>query len=225
MSAFVNLKSQLFILDSLKKSIDDKDKLILLIGKSGSGKSFLLEHLSNDIELFLFLKPFFNEKEFSETVSNTLFGSRLSFNKLYDMIKNSKKNFILAFDELGMYDEEILERLRLLSELKNLQLILSTHKKQKILEKEHFSSRISKEFAICKLDINELFYYVSIKHSSNLCKKSLKFLAKISLLNLRTVDKILKTFNEIKLYYNKMGKNKKDLFILKLCALHYGLLR
>ena len=224
MSAFIALNSQDLILKELQASIRHLDKMVLLIGKSGSGKSFLLEHLAKTLPLHLFLKPFFSEEDFCLSLSKRLFNKKLSFTELYEALARSNENFILVFDELGLYDEKLLERLRFLSELKNLQLILSTHKKQSLLKKEYFSSRISKELVL-KLDSKDLLFYVEKKHDVFLSKRALNFLLKISFLNLRIVDKILKSFKQIRLYYKDSAKSKKDLFILKLSALHHDLLR
>lgn len=227
MSVFVDLKSQNLALTSLKDAVTNKAKIILLLGKSGTGKSFLLDTISKKYDFILFKKPFFNEEELSSNIANAVLKQDIkpSFDELYKLLSREKGHFVLIFDEFGMYEDVLLERLRILSELNCLSLVFSTHKKHKLLEKEHFASRISKEIILEQAKKEELKYYLKEKYNAVFNTSCLSFLAKKSLLNLRTVDKLLNTFKELELHYEKARKTKDNKSLLELSALHHGIIK
>lgn len=301
---FITLNSQNSALNELLKSVENKDKLVLLIGKTGLGKSFLLEKLwemefkkninfksdfstensqnyalksslfdeadlkkeikfydkfsenkekfSSNLEqnlndkslenspkkskIFLFSKPFFDENAFVSEIFESIFNENSQGNfafkntQNFELLhakfqQNADTSYIFLMDEVGMYEESLLEKLRLLSDLPNLSFILALHKKQKVLEKEHFKSRIFKEICLKSLSINELNAYTQGKFARNFSKKELKKMLKNSGSNLRLIDKMLGTFCDLSEFYatNKHFKTQKKL--LEMSAFHCGLLK
>lgn len=175
--------------------------LILLWGKSGSGKSVLLQRLA---------------LHHNEDVTNQIFTDEKDFHKFIQ----DKKRKIIILDEVGMYSPDILELIRIYSD--QMSFILSSHKKINLFEKEYFKSRFSAMFWLQKPDINELSSYIKMKFDQELSQKSLKFLMKIYQGNLRYLDKILQSFCELNAYLNN---NKSQDYILRLSALEQGFLK
>lgn len=286
----VLLNSQNSALMELQKSIENKDKLVLLIGKTGLGKSFLLEtlwemefkkakqspnepSLFNEADLqnsensqksiileqenspkeqkiFLFSKPFFDENAFVSEIFESISNENYQKQDLNDSLKtqNSKNftnqqntqnfellhakfksnayiNYIFLLDEVGMYEESLLEKLRILSDLPNVAFILALHKKQEILQKEHFKSRIFKEIWLKSLSANELNSYAKGKFQLVLKNRHLKRLLRVSGSNLRLVDKVLITFGALSEFYAKKKHSKSCKKMLEMSAFYHGLLK
>ncbi|EHT7405304.1 ATP-binding protein [Campylobacter coli] len=175
--------------------------LILLWGKSGSGKSVLLQRLA---------------LHHNEDFTNQIFTDEKDFHKFIQ----DKKRKIIILDEVGMYSPDILELIRIYSD--QMSFVLSSHKKIDLFEKEYFKSRFSAMFWLQKPDINELNSYIKMKFDQELSQKSLKFLMKIYQGNLRYLDKILQSFCELNAYLNN---NKSQDYILRLSALEQGFLK
>ncbi len=175
--------------------------LILLWGKSGSGKSVLLQRLA-----------LYHNEDFT----NQIFTDEKDFHHFIQ----DKKRKIIILDEVGMYSSNVLELIRVYSD--QMSFVLSSHKKIDLFEKEHFKSRFSAIFWLQKPDINELSSYIKMKFGQELSQKSLKFLMKIYQGNLRYLDKILQSFCELNAYLN--SKKSQD-YILRLSALEQGFLK
>ncbi|EIM1028683.1 ATP-binding protein [Campylobacter coli] len=175
--------------------------LIFLWGKSGSGKSVLLQRLA---------------LHHNEDFTNQIFTDEKDFHKFIQ----DKKRKIIILDEVGMYSPDILELIRIYSD--QMSFVLSSHKKIDLFEKEHFKSRFSAMFWLQKSDINELSSYIKMKFDQEFSQKSLKILMKIYQGNLRYLDKILQSFCELNAYLN--NKKSQD-YILRLSALEQGFLK
>lgn len=175
--------------------------LILLWGKSGSGKSVLLQRLA---------------LHHNDDFTNQIFTDEKDFHKFIQ----DKKRKIIILDEVGMYSPNVLELIRVYSD--QMSFVLSSHKKIDLFEKEHFKSRFSAMFWLQKPDINELSSYIKMKFDQELSQKSLKILMKIYQGNLRYLDKILQSFCELNAYLN--NKKSQD-YILRLSALEQGFLK
>ncbi|EAI0687681.1 transformation system protein [Campylobacter upsaliensis] len=199
MSEFISIKSQDQILKRLDELSEVKKGLICLYGKSGSGKSVILERFSRQKNAIK-ITEIFKDKE-----------------QLKKRLQNLENKALLLFDEVGLYEEDLFEILRLYSDL-NL-VLLSSHKRLKIFTKEHFKSRILAEFELKGLEKEELLNYVEEKHGVRLDQKEFNFVFKICKNNLRNVDKLLKGFKELHAFLDK-----EPLYALKLSALENHLL-
>lgn len=227
MNDFVPLKMQILALKELQNTAFSNDKFILLVGKSGLGKSFLLQKLCEDSKFVLFSQPFFNENAFCEALC-ALFGEKgLNFQSLYNALQqNTHKAYIFVCDEVGMYEENLLEKMRILSDLPHICFILSTHKKHALFHKEHFASRIGKEIWLKSLNLQDLALYAKEKFALSLfTQRQLKWLLKISDSNLRTIDKILGTFKELSHFYSEQKTPKPTFTLLKMSAFYHKLLK
>lgn len=226
MNDFIPLKMQILALEELQKSVSSQDKFILLIGKSGLGKSFLLQKLCQDEKLILFSQPFFDENAFCKALCKVIDQKNLNFESLYTALaENKNKSYIFVCDEVGMYEENLLEKMRILSDLPHICFILSTHKKQKIFEKEYFASRIVKEIWLKNLTVEDLNLYIKEKFAPiKLNQRHLKWLLKISDSNLRTIDKIITSFQKLFHFYDREKQTKSTTTLLKMSAFYHKLL-
>ncbi|TEY01992.1 ATP-binding protein [Campylobacter sp. US33a] len=223
-SDFVPLKQHTNALEIIQNT--SNQQIIILLGKSGSGKSFLLKQLTKTSRTFLFSEPFFDEINFLNTLGSVILNKQTpSLQDFISFAKNSKEHYLILLDEAGMYEEALLEKIRILSDFKNFVFILSTHKIHKIFEKEHFKSRIGNIIVLNELSKEELSFYINTKFQLKkpFVDKELKLLQKISLNNLRTIDQILHTFIALYAYYEKQKLEKSSKFLLELCALHHNL--
>ncbi len=128
--------------------------LILLWGKSGSGKSVLLQRLA-----------LYHNEDFT----NEIFTDEKDFHHFIQ----DKKRKIIILDEVGMYSPNVLELIRIYSD--EMSFVLSSHKKINLFEEEYFKSRFSAIFWLQKPDINELSNYIKMK----IYQGNLRYLDKI----------------------------------------------
>lgn len=202
MNEIVPFREEIF--HQINQILENKKAFIFLWGKSGSGKSVLLQRLARQYKLDLTNEIFKDERQLKEKI---------------DFLTSQGQKLILL-DEVGMYDKAMLESIRIYSD--TISFVLSSHKNLKLFKKEHFKSRLSACFELKNISLLELDDYIKLKFGMNFSSKALKFLQKISKGNLRYIDKILKSFCELNSFFDE---NKSREYILKLSALENGLLR
>ncbi|WP_057036872.1 ATP-binding protein [Campylobacter jejuni] len=202
MSKIIPFREEIF--HQINQILESQKAFIFLWGKSGSGKSVLLQRLAKKYNVD-FINENFKDQSFLKE-------------KIEFLISQGQSLIIL--DEVGMYDYAMLESIRIYSD--SISFVLSSHKKLNILKKEHFKSRLSACFKLKNISLLELDDYIKLQFGMNFSNKCLKFLQKISQGNLRYIDKTLKSFYEINSFFDK---NKSQEYILKLSALENGLLR
>ncbi len=202
MSKIIPFREEIF--HQINQILESQKAFIFLWGKSGSGKSVLLQRLAKKYNVD-FINENFKDQSFLKE-------------KIEFLISQGQSLIIL--DEVGMYDYAMLESIRIYSD--SISFVLSSHKKLNILKKEHFKSRLSACFKLKNISLLELDDYIKLKFGMNFSNKCFKFLQKISQGNLRYIDKTLKSFYEINSFFDK---NKSQEYILKLSALENGLLR
>lgn len=202
MSKIIPFREEIF--HQINQVLESQKAFIFLWGKSGSGKSVLLQRLAKKYNID-FINENFKDQSFLKEKIELLI---------------SQGQSLIILDEVGMYDYAMLESIRIYSD--SISFILSSHKKLNILKKEHFKSRLSACFELKNTSLLELDDYIKLKFGMNFSNKSLKFLQKISQGNLRYIDKTLKSFCEINSFFDK---NKSQEYILKLSALENSLLR
>ncbi|TKX32871.1 P-loop NTPase family protein [Campylobacter aviculae] len=198
MNKIITLREEVFL--KVNEILKNK-ALILICGKSGSGKSILLQRMAKYHDVEYIDEIFKDEKEFRDVI-------------------NKRKSDILILDEVGMYEAKILELIRIYSD--QMSFILSSHKKISLFEKEYFKSRFDAVFWLENLDVRELHMYIKSKFNVDFSRKTMKIIMKIYQGNLRYIDKMLKSFCELDSYFKN---TKSQDYILKLSALENGLLR
>lgn len=227
MNDFVPLKMQVVALNELQNTAFSSDKFVLLVGKSGLGKSFLLQKLCEDSKFVLFSQPFFDERAFCEALCGAINQKGLNFQSLYTAFQHdTSRAYIFVCDEVGMYEEGLFEKMRILSDLPHICFILSTHKKHPLFRKEHFASRIGKEIWLKSLNLEDLALYAKHKFALSLfTQRQLKWLLKTSDSNLRSVDKILGTFKTLLHFYEGQKAHKSTRTLLEMSAFYHKLLK
>ena len=191
--------------------------ITLLLGNPGVGKSFLLNFIQERADsvkiAHFFSSPNFSERELLEVLLQAT-GEEVSHNSLTidTLIKRLKSNYknleyTVFIDEAQLITEKQLEFIRVLSDMKMFQFVLSMHKKEGwyVLTKPHFKSRTSKTIEINNLSKEEVNRYIQNRLlSQNLSlvvsefgETQVKFIYKIAHGNFRTIKKLLRTVCEI----------------------------
>lgn len=251
---FVNLDNSISCYNKIVLALKKPLKLILFYGKPGSGKTFLLNKIANDLKedksLIFFQHPFFSEATFIEALCEQIYGKKLedinnfeSFIKFYSKDFSSKDEILknqmtVILDEAQLYPTELIEKIRLMADTRMFKFLFTIHKTENedILAKDYFQTRIWESIELSSADVNEIIIYLQRKLSQKNYDKYLKFEKKdyecaYSFCggNLRTLNKIMYKFYEICEYYeqyqpSKLSGDKANIMILTMAALDAGLI-
>jgi len=247
---YVNLDKSAYAYERLVQTLDKPLKLILFFGKPGTGKTFLLQKIYNDYkdkkDIVFFPRPFFDEIEFLEALYKAVFNENspkfagyndflsISSEKLQD-----KKSVTVLMDEAQLYPEELIEKIRLMSDSRKFKFLFTVHKTEKedVLAKDYFQTRIWETIELHNSSLNEIKTYIEKKmifHNKfeyiTIFKDShYKLMMKTTKGNLRTINKLMYKLFEILEYYdiNKpsevRGKALKSKF-LEMAAINLGMI-
>ena len=251
---FVNLDNSISCYNKIVLALKKPLKLILFYGKPGSGKTFLLNKIANDLKedksLIFFPHPFFSEATFIEALCEQIYGKKLedinnfeSFIKFYSKDFSSKDEILknqmtVILDEAQLYPTELIEKIRLMADTRMFKFLFTIHKTENedILAKDYFQTRIWESIELSSADVNEIIIYLQRKLSQKNYDKYLKFEKKdyecaYSFCggNLRTLNKIMYKFYEICEYYeqyqpSKLSGDKANIMILTMAVLDAGLI-
>ena len=251
---FVNLDNSISCYNKIVLALKKPLKHILFYGKPGSGKTFLLNKIANDLKedksLIFFPHPFFSEATFIEALCEQIYGKKLedinnfeSFIKFYSKDFSSKDEILknqmtVILDEAQLYPTELIEKIRLMADTRMFKFLFTIHKTENedILAKDYFQTRIWESIELSSADVNEIIIYLQRKLSQKNYDKYLKFDKKdyecaYSFCggNLRTLNKIMYKFYEICEYYeqyqpSKLNTDKANIMILTMAALDAGLI-
>lgn len=246
---FVNLDNSISCYNKIVLVLKKPLKLILFYGKPGSGKTFLLNKIANDLKedksLIFFPHPFFSEATFIEALCEQIYGKKLedinnfeSFIKFYSKDFSSKDEILknqmtVILDEAQLYPTELIEKIRLMADTRMFKFLFTIHKTENedILAKDYFQTRIWESIELSSAYVNEIIIYLQRKLSQKNYDKYLKFEKKdyecaYSFCggNLRTLNKIMYKFYEICEYYeqyqpSKLSGDKANTMILTMAAL------
>ena len=251
---FVNLDNSISCYNKIVLALKKPLKLILFYGKPGSGKTFLLNKIANDLKedksLIFFPHPFFSEATFIEALCEQIYEKKLedinnfeSFIKFYSKDFSSKDEILknqmtVILDEAQLYPTELIEKIRLMADTRMFKFLFTIHKTENedILAKDYFQTRIWESIELSSADVNEIIIYLQRKLSQKNYDKYLTFEKKdyecaYSFCggNLRTLNKIMYKFYEICEYYeqyqpSKLSGDKANTMILTMAALDAGLI-
>ena len=237
---YVKFESNIRYLQHLHEFYNSDQKISVIVGKPGIGKSMLLKRFvyeNKNPKLILYDKPFFKKYELEKQLSKDILGH--SSKNFIEEIENHLDDFeyTVILDEVQLYDDYMLEFVRIASDTKKIKFILSLHEieNESALTKEHFTSRIFNYITIDNPSLAELSVYYQKKLLSNnlyelsesLEKKGLKFIYKLTNGNLRDTNKFLYTLFDILSYFNETkpstikGLKIKNKY-LQMCAIHLG---
>ncbi len=247
---YVNLDKSAFAYERLVQTLDKPLKLILFFGKPGTGKTFLLQKIYNDYKnkknVVFFPRPFFDEIEFLEALYNEVFNEKSPrFSGYNDFLSTASKKLpdntsvTVLIDEAQLYPEELIEKIRLMSDSRKFKFLFTVHKTEKedVMAKDYFQTRIWETIELHNSSINEVKTYIEKKmlfHNKfeylALFKDShYKLLMRVTKGNLRTINKLMYKLFEILEYYdvNKpslvRGKSLKPKF-LEMAAINLGMI-
>lgn len=220
--------------------------LIFLIGDPGVGKSYILKLVNTTIakeHLTIFIDhPFFDKRDLLKLLyeaKGLVFDKNINFNSLKDeLIKEYKDTTHTIFiDEAQLLNEEQFELIRILSDTKVLQFVLSMHKEEgsKILDKKHFKSRTKVVVNYGSLEVHEVYRYIQSTLISNSCaeiasmfsKNNAKEIAKYTDGNFRTIKKFLYVLMKLLGYAKKNGIQKYQRLhpnLITMAALDLGMI-
>ncbi len=199
--------------NDLLLAINQKEKMILLTGEAGSGKSLLLRNVYEELKT--------NKKVFF--VSNPY----LEINSILSLLKSLDINThqILLLDEAQLLTSEIWENLRIYADRGNVTIVFATHDTdiKKLLEKKHFSTRINYIIPVKKVTLPEMenfIYSKLLKNNLNeiadmFSKKNFKKIYKFTKGSLRATNQLMfKLFDVMDYFYKKdpsrFANNKID---------------
>jgi len=227
---YINLDSSLDAYEQLLHSIEKPLKMILVFGRPGTGKSILLNHLyqnqKHKKEIHYLETPTTNEKEFFQKLFKIITNedlpphTQVNFSTLVDYCRSlrGKRDIIVLLDEAQMYSQDMMERIRLLSDTRSIKFVVSLHKTENedLIAKEHFQSRIWEVIELQNGGQSDIQSYIHKKllkknlfEIANAIKGShVKRIHALTKGNYREANKLLFTIFEIYEYYDKNDPSK-----------------
>lgn len=221
---YVNLDKSTITYDRLVQTLDKPLKLILFYGRPGTGKTFLLQKIYNDLKhkkrIIFFPRPFFDEKVFIKALYENTFSEIAPNFSDYDdflsivskRITKTDNSITVLIDEAQLYPNDLIEKIRLMADSRLFKFLFTVHKTEKedLLAKDYFKTRIWETIEIDNASLNEIKTYIEKKllyHNKfeylNLFKeKHYKMILHLTNGNLRTINKLMYKLFEILEYYD-----------------------
>jgi type II secretory pathway predicted ATPase ExeA len=221
---YVNLDKSATTYDKLIQTLDKPLKLILFYGKPGTGKTFLLQKIFNDLRtkkrIIFFPRPFFEEKVFIDALFEHIFAKKSpgfsNYNEFLALlskhITSTDQSITVLIDEAQLYPTDLIEKIRLMADSRLFKFLFTVHKTEKedVLAKDYFQTRIWETIEIDNASKNEIKTYIEKKllfHNRfeylNLFRdKHYKLILKVTDGNLRTINKLMYKLFEILEYYD-----------------------
>ena len=219
---YVPLPSSEKVKADLINAIEQKEKMILLTGEAGRGKSLLLKsiylELKNKKDIFFIANPYLE-------VDNVL--------KLIKEL-DLKSHHIILLDEAQLLTPETWENLRIYADKGNITLVFATHDTnvKELLLKKHFKTRINTIIPIKKVTQPEMENFILtklLKNGSNdiasmFTKSNFKLIYKYTKGSLRATNQVIYKLFDILNYFYKKDSNKVNLKKLQNKYIHIAIM-
>ncbi|BCD68071.1 AAA family ATPase [Nitratiruptor sp. YY09-18] len=233
---FVQIETHALYLQELFGVINKDFKFILIHGEPGVGKTMLLKKFMEEVNkknIYFYERPFANEKLMYQKFNQDLFAN--SNHLIYNLENKSSQINIVILDEAQIYDEKMLEAIRILADTKKIQFILAMHDSagEHLLAKKHFATRIYKSIHMQPPSKVTFHQYIQKKLFRNnlidvaklMTLKDTSLVYKYTQGNLRQSDKFLYTLFDILSYFyeNKnLDLSKIDKKYIEMSAIYLG---
>lgn len=199
---YIPLSSSEKLKIDLLNAINQKEKMILVTGEAGSGKSLLLkniyEELKKDKKVFFVSNPY------------------LEIDSILKLLKELAldDHEILLLDEAQLLTPQTWENLRIYADRGNVTIVFATHDTDvsKLLEKKHFSTRINyiiKVKRVSRVEMENFIYSKLLKNGMNdiadmFTKKNFKKIYSFTRGSLRATNQLMfKLFDVMDYFYTK----------------------
>ncbi len=198
--------------------------LIFLLGEPGSGKTYLIKLLNQELKSsilsIVISNPFFTEEKLMKILLDSI--NRYDIDpadtkrvqELYQGIRHT-----IFIDEAQLLNERQIELIRILSDTKVFNFVLAMHEREgyEILEKPHFKTRLKDIINIGRLREDEILRYIQStflldnetqEFSYLFDKKIAKIIYKWTKGNFRTIKNYLHTLLELYEYAQEREMEK-----------------
>jgi len=219
---YIPLPSSEKIKADLINAIDQKEKMVLLTGEAGSGKSLLLK------SIYLELK----DKKDIFFISNPY----LEVDNVLKIIKelDLKSHHVMLLDEAQLLTPETWENLRIYADKGNITLVFATHDTnvKELLSKKHFKTRINTIIPVKKISYGEMESFILTKLLKNnyndiaamFNKSNFKLIYKYTKGSLRATNQLIYKLFDILDYFYKKDPNKINLQKLQNKYIHIAIM-
>jgi 4-hydroxy-tetrahydrodipicolinate synthase len=220
---YVALEHSRAAYSKLVNSTKNPFKIILMYGRPGSGKSYLMQMFydnhKNDFPIFFFKEPTFDKTHslqdiFAQVTGETL-PEGLSFARQLDAFKQQVHQAVyILLDEAQLYDDVTLEWIRILSNTPIFKFIIAVHKvdREDVLAKAHFKTRTFETIELAYLSQREVEHYIEKKLllGNNLelltlfSKNNYRLIHKLTGGNLRDINRLM--IRTLEILEHRMGR-------------------
>ncbi|WP_345986185.1 ATP-binding protein [Sulfurimonas sp. HSL-1656] len=222
-NAYVQLDRVAIVYRSLMEAIKKPLKMILLFGKPGTGKSMMLSRIYKELhdrqKIVLYQTPITDEDAFFRSLARDVFDyitdEPIHFTRFNELAAQYTFETapVILLDEAQMYSTALLEKIRLISDTRQIKFIISLHKTEQedVIAKEHFQSRIWEAQELLNASAAELKIYIQKKLLRSNCfdvanmfnDKNVRWIHELTEGNYRNTNKLLFALFSIASWYEE----------------------
>ncbi len=192
----------------LKYAISEKEKIVVLYGEAGSGKTFLMKKVFEDISKK-------NNSQSIYFIANPL-EEEESLDELF--LLQSSEHRVVFIDEAQTLSEDKIEKLRMFADNYNYTICLATHEKEakKMWAKKHFQTRIGYFFHLKPVNKEKIELFIASKLVNNdfhiinslFSSSNYRLIYSLTKGNLREVNRLMYRLFDVLDYFQKTNPKK-----------------